>query len=114
MQKQSDHILASKASPLMDLYDVQFYDLRLDFQPDILRLDGTTLIRADVLATSMNTMVLNLKYNMLVTEVRSDGVVVTQLDPSEDGDDPPLERLERRDVRTYGKVRLLFHAPVAS
>ena len=44
----------------------------------------------------------------------ADGVVVTQLDPSEDGDDPPLECLERRDVRTYGKVRLLFHAPVAS
>jgi 16S rRNA (guanine(966)-N(2))-methyltransferase RsmD len=42
------------------------------------------------------------------------GLVVTQLDPSEDGEDPPLTRLQRQDTRTYGKVRLLFHSPVAS
>lgn len=41
-------------------------------------------------------------------------LVVTQLDPREDGPDPPLERLERVDERTYGRVRLLFHGPVAS
>jgi 16S rRNA G966 N2-methylase RsmD len=44
----------------------------------------------------------------------ADGIVVTQLDPSEDGADPPLTNLERRDTRTYGKVRLLFHVPIAS
>ncbi len=38
-----------------------------------------------------------------------DAVVVTQLDPSEDEGDPPLEHLERVDERTYGRVRLLFH-----
>ena len=43
-----------------------------------------------------------------------DGVVVTQLDPKEDEGDPPLDHLVRCDGRTYGKVRLLFHAPVAS
>lgn len=43
-----------------------------------------------------------------------DALVVTQLDPSEDGDDPPLSRLERRDARTYGKVRLLFHSSIPS
>jgi 16S rRNA (guanine966-N2)-methyltransferase len=43
-----------------------------------------------------------------------DGVVVTQLDPEEDGDDPPLTRLHRTDARTYGRIRLLFHSPVAS
>jgi 16S rRNA (guanine(966)-N(2))-methyltransferase RsmD len=42
-----------------------------------------------------------------------DAVVITQLDPDEDGEDPPLRALERRDARTYGKVRLLFHVPVA-
>jgi 16S rRNA (guanine966-N2)-methyltransferase len=42
------------------------------------------------------------------------GVVITQLDPSEDEGDPPLQHLERVDERTYGRVRLLFHrAPVA-
>ncbi len=74
MEKNSHHALASKASPLMDLYDVQFYDLQLDFQPGISRLDGTVLIRAEVLATSMNTMVLNLDLNMYIPEARSDGV----------------------------------------
>jgi 16S rRNA (guanine966-N2)-methyltransferase len=43
-----------------------------------------------------------------------DGVVVTQLDPREDGADPPLEHLRRADERTYGRIRLLFHRPVAS
>jgi 16S rRNA (guanine966-N2)-methyltransferase len=39
------------------------------------------------------------------------GVVVTQLDPSEDEGDPDLESLERVDQRTYGRVLLLFHRP---
>lgn len=43
-----------------------------------------------------------------------EGVVITQLDPSEDGEDPPLGRLERTDARTYGKVRLLFHSWIPS
>jgi 16S rRNA (guanine(966)-N(2))-methyltransferase RsmD len=43
-----------------------------------------------------------------------DAIVVTQLDPSEDGDDPPLNHLERCDTRTYGKVRLLFHSSIPS
>jgi aminopeptidase N len=77
MQKEFQLIQASKASPLLDLYDVQFYDLDLDFQPGITRLDGTVLIRAEVLATSMNTMVLNLDLNMYIPEARSDGVIVT-------------------------------------
>lgn len=42
------------------------------------------------------------------------GIVVTQLDPEEDGDDPPLTRLQRTDARTYGRIRLLFHSPVRS
>lgn len=43
-----------------------------------------------------------------------DAIVVTQLDPKEDGEDPPLDRLIRSDTRTYGRIRLLFHAPVTS
>jgi 16S rRNA (guanine966-N2)-methyltransferase len=38
-----------------------------------------------------------------------DAVVVTQLDPSEDDGDPPLEHLHRVDERRYGRVLLLFH-----
>jgi 16S rRNA (guanine(966)-N(2))-methyltransferase RsmD len=37
------------------------------------------------------------------------GLVVTQLDPSEDTGDPELASLERVDVRTYGRTLLLFH-----
>lgn len=38
-----------------------------------------------------------------------DAVVVTQLDPREDEGDPDLAHLERRQERTYGRIRLLFH-----
>ena len=41
--------------------------------------------------------------------VAEDGVVVTQLDPSEDAGDPDLGTLRRVDERTYGRTRLLFH-----
>ncbi len=37
------------------------------------------------------------------------GVLITQLDPSEDDGDPELEALIRVDARTYGKTLLLFH-----
>ncbi|HEY8058113.1 MAG TPA: 16S rRNA (guanine(966)-N(2))-methyltransferase RsmD [Acidimicrobiales bacterium] len=40
-----------------------------------------------------------------------DGLLVTQLDPTEDNGDPELARLERVDQRTYGKTLLLFHEP---
>ncbi len=68
--------MSAQAVAAMDQYDVKFYDLVLDFQPAISRLDGTTLIRAEVLASSITTMVLNLDLNMYVPEARSDGVVV--------------------------------------
>jgi 16S rRNA (guanine(966)-N(2))-methyltransferase RsmD len=43
-------------------------------------------------------------------EVLADGgLLVTQLDPSEDSGDPELASLERVDVRTYGRTLLLFH-----
>ena len=37
------------------------------------------------------------------------GVLITQLDPSEDDGDPDLAVLARVDARTYGKTLLLFH-----
>ena len=37
------------------------------------------------------------------------GVLITQLDPSEDDGDPDLTVLTRVDARTYGKTLLLFH-----
>ena len=37
------------------------------------------------------------------------GVLITQLDPSEDDGDPGLDVLSRVDARTYGKTLLLFH-----
>lgn len=37
------------------------------------------------------------------------GVLITQLDPSEDDGDPDLEVLARVEARTYGKTLLLFH-----
>ena len=43
------------------------------------------------------------------TVLAGGGVVITQLDPEEDADEPPLAALERTDTRTYGRVRLLFH-----
>ena len=43
-------------------------------------------------------------------EVLADGgLVVTQLDPSEDRGDPELTTLERVDSRSYGRTLLLFH-----
>ena len=43
-------------------------------------------------------------------EILADGgLLVTQLDPSEDDGDPELVRLERVDQRAYGKTLLLFH-----
>ena len=43
-------------------------------------------------------------------EVLADGgLVVTQLDPSEDTGDPDLDVLARVDERTYGRTLLLFH-----
>jgi len=43
-------------------------------------------------------------------EVLADGgLLVTQLDPSEDTGDPDLTVLTRVDERTYGRSRLLFH-----
>lgn len=44
--------------------------------------------------------------------VADGGVVITQLDPSEDEGDPPLTHLRRADERTYGRTLLLFHEPV--
>jgi 16S rRNA (guanine966-N2)-methyltransferase len=44
------------------------------------------------------------------SEVLADGgVLITQLDPSEDDGDPELGALARVDARTYGKTFLLFH-----
>ena len=37
------------------------------------------------------------------------GLVVTQLDPTEDSGDPELTSLTRVDERTYGRTLLLFH-----
>jgi 16S rRNA (guanine966-N2)-methyltransferase len=43
-------------------------------------------------------------------EVLADGgLLITQLDPSEDTGDPELTVLARVDERTYGRTRLLFH-----
>jgi 16S rRNA (guanine(966)-N(2))-methyltransferase RsmD len=43
-------------------------------------------------------------------EVLADGgLLVTQLDPTEDTGDPELASLERVDERTYGRTRLLLH-----
>ena len=43
-------------------------------------------------------------------EVLADGgVVITQLDPSEDTGDPELSTLDRVEARTYGRTLLLFH-----
>jgi 16S rRNA (guanine(966)-N(2))-methyltransferase RsmD len=45
------------------------------------------------------------------TLVAEGGIVITQLDPSEDTGDPELTRLRRVDERTYGRTRLLLHEP---
>ena len=37
------------------------------------------------------------------------GLLITQLDPTEDDGDPELQVLERVDARTYGRTRLLLH-----
>jgi len=76
-QSLASRSVATKSAAQMNQYDVQFYDLTLEFQPTISRLYGTTLIRAEVLVSSMTTMVLNLDPNMYVPEARSAGVVVT-------------------------------------
>ena len=43
------------------------------------------------------------------TVLAEGGLLVTQLDPSEDTGDPELTVLTRVDERTYGRTRLLFH-----
>lgn len=43
------------------------------------------------------------------TVLAEGGILVTQLDPTEDTGDPDLAHLERVDERTYGRTLLLFH-----
>ncbi len=65
---------AVQATPNMGLYDVEFYDLDLDFDPQTTLLTGTATIRAVVTGGPLSTMDLNLNLNMYVPGTRSGGV----------------------------------------
>ena len=66
-----------KSSANMELYDVRFYDLDLDFNPTTRILSGTALIRAEVVGASLSQMVLDLNLNMYVPAARSGGLPTT-------------------------------------
>jgi aminopeptidase N len=57
----------------MELYDVYYYGLELDLDPDAGWLTGRTRIQATVTGGSLVGMDLHLRQNMAVSEVTSDG-----------------------------------------
>jgi aminopeptidase N len=74
--QSADRVDANKASANMDLYDVRFYDLALDFNTVTKILSGTVLVRAEVTGPTLGAMDLDLDLNMYVPQTRSGGSVV--------------------------------------
>jgi aminopeptidase N len=57
----------------MELYDVTFYDLTMDLNPISRYLLGTTVVVAEVLANTLETVDLDLRGNMLVSGATAGG-----------------------------------------
>lgn len=68
MEKQLDTRTAN-----MELYDVAFYDLEMDLNPNTGILAGTTTVSAEVVGASLESMDLNLMDNMTVSAATAGG-----------------------------------------